>query len=115
MNKCVAVVLSVGLGAATLGAGEAAAEPMIGDPAAGREFALERCMDCHMVSPEQGSVVLTEAPPFAAVAADPKTTALSLRVFLRSPHINMPNFILTETETDDVIAYILSLDPDAAN
>jgi hypothetical protein len=30
-------------------------------------------------------------------------------VFLRSPHRNMPNLILSEAESDDVIAYILSL------
>ena len=37
------------------------------------------------------------------------TTALSLTVFFRSNHKNMPNLILSNTEADDIIAYILSL------
>ena len=32
-----------------------------------------------------------------------------LRVFLRTPHRDMPNFILAEEETDNIIAYIHSL------
>jgi hypothetical protein len=37
------------------------------------------------------------------------TTAISLKAFLRSNHSNMPNFIISSADTDDVIAYILSL------
>jgi hypothetical protein len=36
-------------------------------------------------------------------------TETSLRVFLRTPHTRMPDFILSRAETDDVISYILSL------
>ena len=39
----------------------------------------------------------------------PSTTELSLKVFLRSSHKSMPNFILQPEETDDIVAYILSL------
>ena len=46
------------------------------------------------------------APAFQTIANDPAVTALSLRVFLRTPHKNMPDLVLTETETDDVIGYI---------
>jgi hypothetical protein len=36
-------------------------------------------------------------------------TALSLRVYLQTPHATMPNIVLTPEETDDVISYILTL------
>ena len=41
--------------------------------------------------------------------ADPAVTELSLRVFLQTPHRNMPNLQLSQKETDDVIGFILSL------
>lgn len=44
-----------------------------------------------------------------SVAAMPSTTVMSLRVFLQTPHLRMPNFALTAEQTDDAIAYILSL------
>ena len=36
-------------------------------------------------------------------------TAIALKVALRTSHETMPNLILNETETNDVVAYILSL------
>jgi len=39
----------------------------------------------------------------------PSTTALSLKVFLRPSHNKMPNLIISDPDTDDLIAYILSL------
>ena len=75
-----------------------------GDPVAGQRFAEATCMTCH--GPNEGP---KRAPAFAAIAAMPSTTALSLRVFLQSPHPSMPNLILSQTERDDLVAYILSL------
>ena len=43
------------------------------------------------------------------IADSPAKTALNLRVFLKSPHRNMPDLILNEIEIDSVIAYIQSL------
>jgi hypothetical protein len=40
--------------------------------------------------------------------ADPAVKELSLRVFLQTPHRNMPNLQLSQKETDDVIGFILS-------
>jgi hypothetical protein len=52
----------------------------------------------------------TEAPPnFEDIANLPSTTALSLKVFLRSNHNQMLNFIFSDPEADNVIAFILSL------
>ncbi len=50
-----------------------------------------------------------KAPRFLDVAQMPSTTELSIKVFLRSSHRNMPNFILSEEEIDGVAAYILKL------
>jgi hypothetical protein len=36
-------------------------------------------------------------------------TGLALAVFLRTPHRNMPNLIISDRDRDNVIAYILSL------
>ena len=49
------------------------------------------------------------AADFAEIANVPSTTELSLKVFLGSSHKSMPNFILQPEETDDIVAYILSL------
>lgn len=75
-----------------------------GDPVAGQRFAEASCMSCH--GPTEGP---KRAPPFAAIAAMPSTTALSLHVFLQTPHPSMPNLILSQTERDDLVAYILTL------
>jgi mono/diheme cytochrome c family protein len=75
----------------------------VGDAAAGGRLVEAVCAVCH--DPAGGR----RAPAFAAVAAMPSTTAASLGVFLRTSHSSMPNLMLTQTERDDVIAYILSL------
>ena len=104
------------LGAAVTGAAgqdAAAAEP--GDPVAGRAFAEKICAECHTVSDDDGRPSPNRyAPRFADVAKQPSTTALSLRVFLRSTHDRMPDLTLSDAEQDDLIAYILSLKPSAA-
>ena len=74
-----------------------------GDPAAGQRFAEASCLSCH------GSAAAPKARAFAAIAAMPSTTARSLEVFLRTSHPPMPNLILSATQRDDVIAYILSV------
>ena len=84
---------------------------MPGNPAAGERFALTVCAECHMVKVGQSGLYRADAPPFPDMAQMPSTTALSLRVFLQTPHArrNMPDLVLTESQMDDVIAYILSL------
>lgn len=108
--------VSVLLGAAVfavLGSSPALSdETLPGDPVAGRIFAERECRDCHDVTREGGDYPLNAAPSFVDVATLRSTTALSLRVFFRSTHREMPDFILTQREQDDVIAYILSLRAD---
>lgn len=95
-----------------LGAMLAQAEPGaaqgIGDAAAGRRLASTLCAACHRISGRERDPARVP-PDFGAVAAMPQLTEMSLRIFLQTPHGEMPRYHLTRTEMDDVIAYILSL------
>ncbi len=90
-------------------AGAAAATAQeAGDARAGRAVAIALCLPCHAI--DGASRDPARVPPdFGAVANMPSQTALSLRVFLQTPHGAMPRYQLSPTETDDVIAYVLSL------
>jgi mono/diheme cytochrome c family protein len=78
------------------------------DIAAGQKLAAINCRDCHAIGHEPAAVGI--APSFAAIARDPASSEFRLWVFLRStPHPVMPSFVLSETETNDLIAFILSL------
>ena len=85
------------------------AQDVPGDVVAGRELAVKECSECHSVSAEQRATRFDDAPGFDEIADKSQTTAISLRAFLQLPHPTMPNFLLTEAERDDIIAYILSL------
>jgi mono/diheme cytochrome c family protein len=74
----------------------------------GRQVAIELCSSCHQVAEERPQP-RQNAASFFAIANLPSTTALSLKVFLRSNHKGMPNLIISESDTDDLIDYILSL------
>jgi mono/diheme cytochrome c family protein len=78
--------------------------------APGRQVAMEICGSCHRVFEGQAAPV-ENVPSFIAIANMPSTTALSLRVFLQSSRhmTRMPNFIISKSDTDAVIDYILSL------
>ena len=77
----------------------------------GARLAQQWCANCHAIAPGQQSPTGDAAPSFPAIARLTPTTELSLRVFLQTPHANMPNYQLTRNETDAVVAYILSLRP----
>ena len=84
------------------------AQPLDGNPASGRQIATQLCSSCHRVLP----MILpdkADPPSFQSIADLPSTTGLSLNVFLHSNHKNMPNIVLSQTESDDLIAYMLSL------
>ena len=74
----------------------------------GRQVAIELCSSCHRVTegqPRAGQNIAS----FFAIANLPSTTALSLKVFLRSNHKGMPNLIVSESDSNNLIDYILSL------
>ena len=81
-----------------------------GDVAAGRAFAREACITCHVVDPANASPrVVAIGPNFQDIANTKGMTATALRVFLTTSHPKMPNLILTPEQITDVAAYILSL------
>lgn len=82
-----------------------------GDPIAGRTLARAICAGCHDVEREWTERAAFYGPAFADIAVMPGLTAMRLRVYLRTPHVEMPDLILTEQEVDDVISYILGLKP----
>jgi mono/diheme cytochrome c family protein len=79
-----------------------------GNISSGRQIAATICSNCHEIGPTAYPKTVI-GPKFDDIANLPSTTAISLKVFLRSSHNLMPNFILSRDDTDDVIAYILSL------
>jgi mono/diheme cytochrome c family protein len=73
----------------------------------GRRTAATLCVSCHQIDATR-----RDGPPsFKDIASMPSTTALSLKVFLRSNHHEMPDLIIPGSDIDDLIAYILSLKP----
>ena len=80
-----------------------------GDAATGRATAERLCSECHGVAAGQKVSPHPQAPTFTAVANAPGRTATSLRVWFQSPHRSMPDYIIGEKESTDLIAYILSL------
>jgi mono/diheme cytochrome c family protein len=84
----------------------ALAQNLEGNPLTGRQTAATLCAPCHPVS---GARKDDGPPSFVDVANMPSTTALSLSVFLRSNHKEMPNLMISNTETSDLIAYVLNL------
>ena len=81
----------------------------LGDTAAGKRLATEWCSACHLVGPEVRRGATDLAPPFVELANDASTTEFRLRAFLMTPHKRMPDFNLSREQSDDLIAYILSL------
>ena len=83
------------------------AEPLGGDPASGRSIA--EALQFMPSRAADATLRRGRSCEFQSVADLPSTTGMSLNVFLRSNHNNMPDLILSGTESRDVIAYILSL------
>jgi cytochrome c len=79
------------------------------DEADGFQFAKLHCAQCHRINRGDTTIGFFEAPAFQTIADDPAVTATSLRVYLRTPHARMPDFILTDEQAQDIINYILSL------
>jgi hypothetical protein len=88
----------------------AKAQDTPGNGEAGRLYVRQVCSPCHAVTAEQTAqrrIVI--APDFQAIANTPGITATALGAFLQTPHPRMPNLILTPEQSDDVIAFLLSL------
>jgi mono/diheme cytochrome c family protein len=95
--------------AALLAASEPSlAQPQRGNAEAGRLYVQAWCTECHSVERETAGTGQF-APDFTAVARRRSTTARSLNAFLRSEHKLMPDFAFERGDSDDIVAYILSL------
>ncbi|RQH15223.1 cytochrome c [Bradyrhizobium sp. RP6] len=76
--------------------------------AEGHRLARAWCQTCHAVEPHMTGV-FDEAPSFQSIAERHGTTALSLKVFWRTSHQNMPNLVISPEQAEALSAYILSL------
>jgi cytochrome c len=75
---------------------------------AGHRLAGAWCKECHAIDAITAGPA-GAAPAFAAIANQPSTTELALKVFLRSNHPSMPNIVIAPDQADDLVRYILSL------
>ena len=84
------------------------AELVAASASEGRRLAEALCETCHAVGPHMAGIS-NQAPSFEAIANRHGTTALSLKVFLKTSHENMPNLIIAPEQADALASYILSL------
>ena len=78
---------------------------------AGYRLAEAWCKNCHAIEAVT-SVARGSGTDFVAIANRVSTTALSLKVFMKTSHHRMPNLIITPAQADDLTNYILSLKRD---
>ena len=78
------------------------------DASQGHRLAEAWCVPCHAVEPQMAGT-FDPAPSFEAIANRHGTTALSLKVFLKTNHQNMPNLVIAPDQADALANYILSL------
>ena len=79
------------------------------DPSVGRHLAETTCGACHQIEADSSQSPKSVAPSFMDISRMPSTNELAIKVFLRSSHRAMPNFILSPEEIDSVAAYIVGL------
>lgn len=77
--------------------------------ARGHALAKAWCVGCHAVDRADLRASANDALSFTEIARLATSTSPALHAFLATPHPNMPNFKLTGSEIDDLVAYILSL------
>ena len=86
--------------------------PLASDSAsAGHRLAQAWCKNCHAIEAATAGA-RGRGPDFIAIANRTSTTALSLKVFMKTSHHRMPNLIITPDQADDLTNYILSLKRD---
>jgi mono/diheme cytochrome c family protein len=78
---------------------------------AGHRLAEAWCRDCHAIEAATAGA-RGRGPDFVVIANRASTTALSLKVFMKTSHHRMPNLIITPAQADDLTNYILSLKRD---
>ena len=86
-----------------------ASAQQLGDAKAGLAYAEGVCAECHAVKKGERVSPHERVPAFEVVANTRGMTEMALRVWFQSPHPSMPNLMLTEKLSDDLVAYITSL------
>jgi len=100
--RCFALALAL-----FVGPGIAAAESAI---ERGAELSAEWCAQCHHIEP--GGAMKEDVPSFAAIAV--YRSPEQMRGAMLDPHIGMPPLVsILGLESDDLIAYIVSLEETA--
>jgi len=90
-------------------ASQAAVPQSASDARAGFAYADQVCSECHAVRRGERVSPHERAPAFQVVADAQGMSEMALRVWLQSPHPSMPNLVIREKQSEDVIVYILSL------
>lgn len=80
---------------------------VLGDETRGEALVRRWCVSCHLIEGRGPASDL--APPFHAVARDPRKTPDYLRTFLANPHAPMPPLQLSRAEIEDIVAYLGTL------
>ena len=80
-----------------------------GNAKEGLVFAQSVCAECHAVHDGERASPKAQAPSFTTVANTPGMNAMALEVWFQTPHPTMPNLKFSNEDSDNVIAYILSL------
>lgn len=74
----------------------------------GQPLVATVCAACHRISPDARDGG-RHPPDLGAIAEIPSLTELSLRVFLQTPHGQMPRYQFSSDELDEIIKYVMSL------
>lgn len=109
-SKMRTMAVFAGLGLAALLAAATIAEAQErGDAGKGLAYVQQNCAECHGVLENERVSPHFNVATFKRIAGTPGMTELALRVFLQTPHPNMPNLIVDEPDKSNVVAYIMSL------
>jgi mono/diheme cytochrome c family protein len=103
------ILLATGIVLAAVSSPGRAQTDSPGNPAFGRQVAADFCSDCHVVLPDQEQSRRQSAPNLVNRVRDPGVTEMALRSYLQTSHPQMPNVMLNREQTDDLVAYLLSL------
>ena len=82
------------------------------DSDAAKGIVVEHCIACHEVPgyPSKAGAAELGAPSFVQIANDPQTyDPKDLEIWLRRPHWPMQQFILSERDVKNLLAFIESL------
>ncbi len=103
--------LGLMMGFATMAALAVPLAARAADAEHGKSLANQWCANCHAVAPNARRAN-DQVPSFGEIAKRKDVTADHLRVWLQTPHPNMPNFDLARQSVEDLVAYLRSLAPE---